>query len=63
METKTFKAWNGDRQLTRDEYIDEWKAQTDSMWQLFAMYGSFTELQAFIDTVKENAGKAWDKSE
>jgi hypothetical protein len=59
--TKTFKAWNGDRELTREQYIQEWKDQTDTFWTLFAQYGSFIELKAFIDTVEENAGNAWDK--
>lgn len=61
MITKTFTAWNGDRELTREQYVQEWKEQTDPLWTLFAQYGSFVELKGFIDTVEENAGKAWDK--
>ena len=61
MKTKTFKAWNGDKQLTREQYIAEWTEQTNPLWTLFAQYGSFQELQNFVNTVEENAGQAWDK--
>lgn len=58
METKTFKSWNGSRELTRDEYIAEWTSEIGK----FCMLVPHADLQAFESIVAANAGKAWDKS-
>lgn len=60
--TKTFKAWNGDRELTREQYIAEWTQPVlEQHCYLFAQFGAPSKLQAFLDEVAELAGKSWDK--
>lgn len=59
--TKTFTAWNGDRQLTRDEYIKEWLEVTIQFGTLFGgdpLVGKYLD---FRDAVAERAGDKWDK--
>lgn len=64
MITKTFTAWNGDKELTREQYIQEWLDSTIAVGGLFdGKMGDVTSQQyfAFRDTVADLAGKKWDK--
>jgi hypothetical protein len=65
MNTKTFTAWNGDRELTREKYIQEWLDQTIQVGALFdGKMGDATVQQyfAFRDLVAKQAGIKWDQS-
>ena len=65
MTTKTFTSWNGDRELTREQYVQEWIDQTIQVGALFdGKMGDSTVQQyfAFRDLVSDLAGKKWDQS-
>jgi len=61
--TKTFKAWNGDRELTREQYIAEWLDTTTQLGALFGgdTLGAIAKYLDFRDAVAEQAGIKWDK--
>jgi hypothetical protein len=61
--TKTFKAWNGDRELTREQYIQEWLDATIQFGALFdgkdmQEFNKFFELR---NAIEQQAGNKWDK--
>jgi hypothetical protein len=61
---KTFTAWNGDRELTREQYIREWLDTTIQVGALFdGKMGDVKSQQyfAFRDLVSAYAGAKWDK--
>jgi hypothetical protein len=65
MTTKTFTSWNGDKELTREQYIQEWLDTTIQAGALFdGKMGDDTVQQyfAFRDLVAKQAGIKWDNS-
>ena len=61
--TKTFKAWNGDRELTREQYVQEWLDATIQFGTLFDG-GTMKEFNKYLelrDAIAEKAGNKWDK--
>ena len=59
--TKTFTAWHGDRQLTRNEYITEWLDTTIQFGTLFGADPLVGKYLDFRGAVAELAGAKWDK--
>lgn len=61
MQTKTFTSWNGDRELTREEYVQEWLDATIQFGTLFG--GDIKTAKHFWDLrdlVSAQAGAKWD---
>lgn len=61
--TKTFSSWIGDKDLTRDEYIQEWLDSTIQVGALFGGLHSVSKYFEFRDIVAEHAGIKWDQAE
>ena len=59
--TKTFTAWNGDKELTREQYIAEWLEATIQFGTLFGEKEGIYKYFALRDLVAEQAGAKWDK--
>ncbi len=59
--TKTFDAWHGEVQLTRDEFIDRWIATTEQMSYMFYKYEMAADLLEFKLKLADIAGKEWDR--
>jgi hypothetical protein len=59
--TKTFEAWNGDVELTRQQYIDRWVSTTHQLAYMFGKYDMSADLLEFQFKLTEVAGKEWDK--
>jgi hypothetical protein len=59
--TKTFTAWTGDRELTREEYIQEWLDATIQFGTLFGGDDLVGKYLDFRGAIIEVAGKKWDK--
>jgi hypothetical protein len=61
--TKTFKAWFGDKEVTREEFVREWVETTYQYGHLFLANSDAPEkLVAFQNTIAELAGMEWDNS-
>ena len=61
MNTKTFDAWHGDVELTRDEFINRWVSTINQMDYMFSKYDMSADLLDFKLKVADIAGKEWDK--
>ncbi len=59
--TKTFEAWHGDEELTRQQYIDRWVSTTRQLAYMFGKYDMSADLLEFQFKLTEIAGKEWDK--
>ena len=62
MKTKTFKdaIWGTEKELTRDQYIQEW---VDASLQFAPLFPDMQTFKYFdmVDVIRDQAGAKWDK--
>lgn len=57
MITITVSAWNGERQVTLDDYVQQWTAQVSDLWHLASTPQDNDALKQMKKTVQDMAVK------
>jgi hypothetical protein len=61
MQVKTFDAWHGEEELSRQQYIDRWVSTTYQLAYMFGKYDKSADLIDFQIKVMDLAAAEWDK--
>lgn len=60
MNTKTVHGHFGPKQITRDDFIKQWKDHFGQCYNLCEQTGDFKEIDAMKERIAEMAGRNWD---
>lgn len=61
METITVKTWNGDRKMTREQFVQRWTAQIQDVWAICHNSNDRTIAERIRDDIAVLAGNSFDK--
>jgi hypothetical protein len=59
-ETKTVAGYFGDKQVTKEEFIKEWKSHFGQFFALANTVNEFDELKQMQSRIVQLAGNAWE---
>jgi hypothetical protein len=60
IETKTVAGYFGDKQVTKEEFVKEWKSHFGQLFALASTTNEFEELKQMQQRVIQLAGNAWE---